>query len=560
MTSVSLLKNQDPFLGSNGGSNTHHTNDHHLNSKFSQPHASQPQSSRQYTMLILLAVGIGFLSSLLGLIQPAIEGLDGSHNVMDGLFFYDLFKNDSINLLSYDGLTDYVMEYKARHPALGFLYWPPLWPLVESVFFSLFGVSLLSAQLSVLCFTFIFAVSYANLINRIMSPILTLASLLVILMLPEVFYITNTIMRDMPAMACMMLSVWCYCRWLEQPDKLSRLWLTGFIIIAGVYVKQTTFISGLAIGLHFLLNYAFLLRRKSVLGLLLTSIIALLPLIVFTLVVARVNLEQSIGTSTQSIMQGYEGLQRFSMQAWLYYPRALAQQSLLIAILGISGIIHGLIQVYRHKVSGVVQLLTLWSLIFYVCFSYFDNRADRFLTIWLPAIVPLAFWSCMHIKFKFFSQLIPRRYQTISLAITLLILVSVQSWWRIVNDPFPRYSKIDTISQNIIRLTANDNKANFIGYIGSHHQLFVQSLRRLQPNHQGVAIKPLETQDDLAYFLKEKVLPEFKVEPLGFLIKTQSPLAKAAIQKLKNDGYTNTTHFAFNGPNSEQSMIFLQQQ
>src|SRR5271157_5060438 len=72
---------------------------------------------------------------------------DAPRHAMDGVFYHDL-----IRALPITNLKQWATDYYLQYPAVTVLFYPPLFALVEAVFFSLFGVSHAVAQLTVSAF------------------------------------------------------------------------------------------------------------------------------------------------------------------------------------------------------------------------------------------------------------------------------------------------------------------------------------------------------------------------------------------------------------------------
>ena len=85
-----------------------------------------------------------------GLTDGGFRYPDASRHAMDGALVHD-FVADLPASAAHP--LDYALEYYAHYPALGFgLYYPPLFAVVESGFFAVFGLSAATARLTVLAF------------------------------------------------------------------------------------------------------------------------------------------------------------------------------------------------------------------------------------------------------------------------------------------------------------------------------------------------------------------------------------------------------------------------
>ena len=94
---------------------------------------------------LLVALAAASLVRFLGV--GTFRYSDASRHAMDGVFVLDVLRHLPQALRS---PWEYAADYYAHYPALGFFfYYPPLFAVVEAVFFKLFGVSAATARLAV---------------------------------------------------------------------------------------------------------------------------------------------------------------------------------------------------------------------------------------------------------------------------------------------------------------------------------------------------------------------------------------------------------------------------
>lgn len=436
----------------------------------------------QHALIYLAAVIAAVIFSMNGLMTPAVEGLDSSHNVMDGLFFYDLLRQDLWHLDSLSELIRHPVNYHEQYPALGFIYWPPFWPVVESLFFLIGGPSLFAAQLSVTLFTVIFSVSFVAVARRFSSPLIALGGLACLLTNVEIWFAANTIMRDMPALGMMMLTFWVAIKW--QESHFQNRWLMGLVTVAvlSLYTKQTSILVHLSIALALLATYPQVLKQKSIWGAFALCFILTLPLIIFTFTVGSDNLGQSFGSDTQAIMVDYQGIDRWSLDSWLYYPIWLWQQMpavVLAATLGLYFMFKPAVAGQNHTTSFAKILTLIWIISFYILFSFFDNKSFRFGSLWLPPIVLFACFAVNRILEIFNSSLQQPKQSYNSLwSLAIILLLAAPNLPHFMNATVPKMSGVDRATRSIVAIAEDAGNLKCVGYLGNFKQVFAQSLRR----------------------------------------------------------------------------------
>src|SRR5579862_9835579 len=76
--------------------------------------------------------------------NTGITDTDAARHAMNGAFIYDLVRTG--HLLR---PIEYAKNYYGRLPALSMPFHPPVFPAIEAVFYAVFGVNLVAAQLAV---------------------------------------------------------------------------------------------------------------------------------------------------------------------------------------------------------------------------------------------------------------------------------------------------------------------------------------------------------------------------------------------------------------------------
>ncbi len=115
-------------------------------SEMSERESTAPRSIIQWQDIVWLAL-LTLAVALLFLTSPTAGDFwwsDAPRHAMDGVFYHDLAHDVPIT-----HPKQWAMDYYLRYPAIVVLFYPPVFALVEAAFFTLFGVSHLTAQLTV---------------------------------------------------------------------------------------------------------------------------------------------------------------------------------------------------------------------------------------------------------------------------------------------------------------------------------------------------------------------------------------------------------------------------
>jgi len=163
--------------------------------------------------------------------------IDSARHAMNGAFLHDLV--GSHKLAHPIAFNRY---YYGRLPALSMPYHPPLFPLIESLFFMAFGVNLVAARICVAAFVAVSVVLLYQLISathRSTVPAAVCTGLLFSLGLSQA--LSGEVMLEFPAMAFVLLSIFLV-REVDRFYVLGSTLLAGAAAACAVWTKQNVFL------------------------------------------------------------------------------------------------------------------------------------------------------------------------------------------------------------------------------------------------------------------------------------------------------------------------------
>ena len=179
-------------------------------------------------------------SALWDLGNKDVIDTDAARHAMNGAFLYDLVRTG--HLLH---PVDYAEQYYGHLPALSMPYHPPLFPVMEALFFAVFGVKLLSARIAVAlavgaCVLLLFRLTERTLGSHVLAACVTSTTLW--LMTSQ--QVARDVMLEYPAMAFGLAALLCLGD-MKEDFTLARA--IGFAIFASAafWTKQhTAFLGG----------------------------------------------------------------------------------------------------------------------------------------------------------------------------------------------------------------------------------------------------------------------------------------------------------------------------
>jgi 4-amino-4-deoxy-L-arabinose transferase-like glycosyltransferase len=332
-------------------------------------------------VLLALAVILLFKSSPT---QGDFWWSDAPRHAMDGVFYYEL-----VRTLPLTHFKQWAIDYYIQYPAVTVLTYPPLFALVEAVFFSLFGVSHMTAQLTVSAFFLATAYGAYFLARCWVGHIAALSTALAFIGTPIMVLWGRQVMLEIPTFAFLLWSAYFFCRYLGS-GRPRDLYLTAVLVLGAAYTKQPAIFIVAAYLLTLCLVYKKdILRRAEIWWSALLFAVGLTPLVVFTWLWGRANVQQAAGG-------GWVKVARLSQTTWEYvaryeWPRQLGWTLLVLATIYCLGA--ALRKQWRLPKPALI-FLAAWMLTGYVFFTLIAVTSSRY-TIFL--VFPIVFFAILAI-------------------------------------------------------------------------------------------------------------------------------------------------------------------
>ena len=441
----------------------------------------RPDWLAMFALIVLV-----LLISRPGLQSNGIDDLDSAHHLMDGYFFRDLIVDHPLT-----HLPGYTLAYYKQYPALGFLFWPPLVPFVLGLFDLAGGAHISSARPCLLFFGVVFALAFYRILRKSFPTAIAFAGVCAMVTAPGLAWSFNEVMLEMPTLAVMCLAILAYGNMmakLGEPGSTRRAVVCGLACAAVVYAKQPAWFLYPALSIDFLLRFRRAAPAKDIWLAFSLTVLLCVPLGWFTVKFGHANLAQSVGSNTRLIMPAYEGVPRWSLAAWMYYPR-LAWSSLnpLLVALGVFGL--GMC-LARRELLRRHALILAWFVLAYLTFSFYDNRTSRHATFWWPAWMALAAVAVDQI-----SMMLPQTWSRLA-AVLLLVFVPFQGYRAWHQD----YSKFHG-ERGVMQLVFAGGPPGNVLLLGPDKQVSVALIREFDRNRTVHAVRGddlLESGESLA--------------------------------------------------------------
>ena len=303
---------------------------------------------------------------------------------MDGAFFYELFLERPV-----DAPVAWATRFYLQYPAVSVLFYPPLFAIVEAVFFMLTGPSHFSAQLTVAVFFFFLAAGAYRMTRAVTDSACATALALMLVSCHETAFWGRQVMLEIPAYALLVWSADAFCRYFRCRQRRYLYLATGLYVLSMATKLNSlfllpVFLSTLAWGVHRKVVSTSDVAACGTLFLLLAA-----PMLCCLLHFGQVNVGAVLGG------QAAGELSRLSLQNWLFYARALPAQlgpvvSIAVCILAVTALGKGVRRGEPHLFLFLFSWL-LWGYLFFSLVALKEQRHGIFIIFPLLFLLVYAF-------------------------------------------------------------------------------------------------------------------------------------------------------------------------
>ena len=309
---------------------------------------------------------------------------DAPRHAMDGVFYYDLAR-----ALPLTHLKQWAIDYYLQYPAVTVLTYPPLFALVEALFYGLLGVSHVTAQVTVSVFFLATAYGAYFLARRWVGRMGALSTALVFVSTPIVALWGRQVMLEIPTFAFLLWSAYFFSCYLDS-SKPRDLYLAAVLVLGAAYTKQPAiFIAPAYLLTLFFVYKKDMFRRAEFWWSAAISAAGIVPLVIFTWLWGRANVQQAAGG-------GWVRVPRLRESTWEYvaryeWPRQLGWIVLAFAVAYCVG---ALWRKQWRLPKPALFFFVAWVAIGYVFFTLIAVTSSRY-TIFL--VFPLVFFAVLAI-------------------------------------------------------------------------------------------------------------------------------------------------------------------
>ncbi|MCJ7560527.1 glycosyltransferase family 39 protein, partial [Candidatus Bathyarchaeota archaeon] len=269
-------------------------------------------------------------------------------------------------------------------------YYPPLYDIITTGYFKIFGVSAASGRLVAVTFSLLSIWIVFEFANRTYGPKIALVSSIMLGSMPGFFWVSRVAMLETLLIFFFSLAMFFFFSWMRFSQNKALI-LCGLALGVGFLAKYQVLVAGLVMIAAILFLSRDKLRARFSKFLVL-PIIAIMVVIPWVLVLYEINGLGKFGELLYVIRVGGEDRAQYSARfpfpifyliemTWPFNDIPVHPISLPIYIIGLFGLA---LWAYRRKTED--KFFLVWFIIVYVFFTLIPNKQWRYVTPLFPVL------------------------------------------------------------------------------------------------------------------------------------------------------------------------------
>jgi uncharacterized membrane protein len=384
---------------------------------------------------------------------------DETQHAMAGVFFRDLLVDHP-----WSNPVQYTYEYYTKYPAFKLLYWPPLFHMVEGLFFLVFGITVLASRLTILSYALVGVFFWYKIAEREGPQPRALASALIFPLLPFVLQYERVTMLEIPCVAMCMVSLYFWQSFMRE-ERARDLWWFAAFLVASLFTSQKAAFLCLFVVLHFLVERRWkLLKRWDVWAAGFLSAAIVVTWYLFSLGKLARSYDRVSGQDFQHATTSYH--------LFYYLEKVLPQMGMLLGVLGMAGFVWAMLRARKEH-----HFFLVWIVAGFLCFTPIYEKHIRHTMIWIPVLVYFALVMVENLQ--------PRR----SWIVPVFCALAVYSVVKALNANTEKASGIEPIAQYVMAQPDSD----VLYYQGFLSNDFIFFVRKYDPEKRRLVARDKQT-------------------------------------------------------------------
>ena len=375
---------------------------------------------------------------------------DETRHAFTGVFIRDLISDLPLNPLQY------TYEYYAQYPALGIIHWPPFFYFVESIFYFIFGISVVSGRMAVLFFALIGIIFWYKLVLKMHNKNIAFFSAIILLTSQPILSFSKLVMLEIPALTLSIITIYYFYSYIIDCRRRD-IYLCSIFFALSILTKQSAIFLPILFVIYLVIYKKIdMFLKKEVLISIGIFAILIIPynIIVYNATFSSVSKDLFQGTTDHAGSL-------FNLDTYLYYVKALPGQvgwvMLVLFVLSI-------LQIFRKNEVIKNSLPLIWIVVCYAIFTVISQKAPRYIIFWIPPILLLA--VC-------FIDSITLTIRKITVSVLILTVISISQVVYALKIEKPYINGYEKAAKYVLEKTDNEIVL-FDGYLNANFIFFIR--------------------------------------------------------------------------------------
>ena len=388
----------------------------------------------------------------------------------NGAFFLSVFK-DLPNVIS--SPVSWMWDYYHQYPALAIKCHPPIFGLVESVMFGMFGISAVTAKLTIYLFSISWIIGWFFALRKMFKDEFTaFLTTLLMLTLPMSVSLGSSVRADIPSMMFFAWGCYFFVRYSESAEKKHKYAImTALFLSCSLYTYQLPMFGVVALLLYMVTtDWKNLFKRSDFYMGAILFIVLMLPLILFTLRFGSDSLVKPIfGQVNKDLLPFIPVQSKLSMDYWLFYLKVICKHY-PIYVAGL--ILWGLTKI-RHRPQKYELFFLLWFLIGYIGFSIIPSKGPRYAYHFVIAALPLTVIGIRDSLKLLTHKWLSEKYSSMCAVAVVIAIAS----WNVTGISMAKPPYVQGIDK-AVHLLFSEEESPSILYHGAFESAFIFYVRK----------------------------------------------------------------------------------
>jgi hypothetical protein len=471
------------------------------------------------------------------------QGSDTYAHIMTGVFFADLFK-DIVTLHSFQDLWNYTWNYYAHYSNLGLLHWPPLFHIIEGIYFLLTPINEISARLLIYVFSLLGCFFFYRLMLRLYDPYSSILASVMLITSPIYLTYSRMVSLEIPALSISLIAIYFFHCYL-QDQRLRTLLLVSVLTAIALLTKQTSIFLLSFYSIYFIIvsvrlkKVSINIRHAAIFMLIFTGITISYYLPAFYYHKNTILKDVFVGTA-------YDDPYR-SFNNYLFYILTIPYQlsSSTICLL----VIYLFLIFFQGKeiCTESNKFLMVWVLSCFLTFTLIAQKQERYIIGWVPALSGLAAFSCIRLLRIICDRFI--RFNLKSATLITVVILSLVNIIIVMRQTQPTATGYEPIAKYILTKIDRD-KSGIIFYDGDNYGAVAFSMRQIDAQRKLMVFRSskflyacniypayerwdlITSRDDIIHFFNKYGIRYILIDSYA---DTEIPSVKTLRQLIKDD-------------------------